>query len=110
MSFNSQFHYNSRENIAKKLKRDKERGAFAYGKPADIITHEFGHLMLKGLPEQTIHKLEAYYQTNKNDLEQISRYAKTNFREMFAESFLQYRNTQASPRAREILKIAGIIE
>lgn len=81
----------------------------------DIVTHEYGHVFLATRPEIRRSKLLNWWifdvdaTTMRKIKTQISRYATESSNEAFAEAFTQWQKGKASPMAKKILRIAGVL-
>ena len=94
------------------LKKYAAKDAFVSGKVEHVMTHEYGHLLLKNASKTTIKKIENVWKnTSKEEIiKEISNYAGVNYREMFAEAFVQNRIRKTTALSKRILRLAGVIK
>jgi len=75
------------EEIARRHARALSDGFVTEENYADVIRHEYGHLMLFNDPELAQRAEELYLSEHREMWVQMSRYAAQNYHEMFAESY-----------------------
>ena len=111
INFNG-YWFEDKHDLARQLSISSKLGNVTSDKVESILTHEFGHLVHKGLSERQDAGIEKIYKTlgSHEIAEKISKYAATNHIEMFAECFVKYRYGNVDNVTESVMRTAGIIK
>lgn len=109
------FGADSKLDVTKGLKQMNKSHWLVSKTSQDVLTHEYGHVVFDSLKPEAKSKLAwTWFQPEKGFKakikKQISKYAATSYNELFAEAFTQWQIGKASPMAKKILKITGVMK